>query len=54
LIVTKMDSTSLGGFLITYAAQTKNPLPVHYIGYGEKINDLKTFSPSVYIDKIFN
>ena len=53
LIITKMDSSSKGGFLITYAAQTKNPLPVRYIGYGEKIDDLHPFSPNEYIDKIF-
>ena len=52
LIVTKMDSTSRAGFLISYAAKTKNPLPVRYIGYGEKITDLRPFSAEEYIDKL--
>jgi fused signal recognition particle receptor len=52
LAVTKMDSTGKGGFLITYAAREKNPLPVVYVGYGEKISDLKPFEPEEYVDKL--
>jgi fused signal recognition particle receptor len=52
LIATKMDGTSKGGFLITYAAREKNPLPVKYIGYGEKIDDLKPFDAEEYVDKL--
>lgn len=51
LVVTKMDGTSKGGFLISYAASMKNPLPVVYIGYGEKIADLKPFNAEEYVAK---
>jgi fused signal recognition particle receptor len=52
LVVTKMDGTGKGGFLITYAAREKNPLPVAYVGYGEKISDLKPFGAEEYVDKL--
>jgi len=52
LVITKMDGTSKGGFLISYAAGRKNPLPVRYVGYGEKIEDLRPFSADEYVDKL--
>ena len=54
LIVTKMDGTGKGGFLISYASQYENPLPVRYIGYGEGVFDLKPFSPTEYIDRLID
>ena len=54
LIVTKMDSTSKGGFLVTYAAENKTPLPVRAIGYGEKIADLRPFDTDEYLDKLLD
>ncbi|MCL1902277.1 MAG: signal recognition particle-docking protein FtsY [Alphaproteobacteria bacterium] len=54
LIVTKMDSSAKGGFLVTYAAKTKSPLPVYAIGYGEKIDDLRPFSADVYLKKLLS
>jgi len=52
LIITKMDGTSKGGFLISYAANEPKPLGVAYIGYGEKIEDLKPFDAEKYVEKI--
>lgn len=52
LVVTKMDGTGKGGFLISYAAREKTLLPVVYMGYGEKIEDLRPFSAEEYVDKI--
>jgi len=52
LIITKMDGTSKGGFLVSYGAAGKNPLPVRYVGYGEKIGDLKPFDAAEYVDKL--
>ena len=41
LIVTKLDGTPKGGIL---AAIAKNhPVPVYFIGVGEKIDDLQPF-----------
>jgi fused signal recognition particle receptor len=42
LIVTKLDSSGKAGFLLGLAAQ-KPPLPVHYIGMGEGLNDIGPF-----------
>ena len=54
LIVTKMDSTSKGGFLITYAAKKGLVLPIYAAGYGESIDDLKAFDPDEYIKKLLD
>ncbi|MDR2268642.1 MAG: signal recognition particle-docking protein FtsY [Rickettsiales bacterium] len=54
LVVTKMDGTGKGGFLVSYAAREKNPLPVVYMGYGEEIEDLKPFSDEEYIDRMLS
>jgi len=52
LIVTKMDGTSRGGFLIGYAAREKNPLSVAYVGCGENIGDIRPFDAKEYVDKL--
>jgi fused signal recognition particle receptor len=49
-----MDGTGKGGFLVSYAAREKNPLPVVYMGYGEEIEDLKPFSAEEYIDRMLS
>jgi signal recognition particle-docking protein FtsY len=54
LILTKTDSTSRGGFLVGYAADTKNPLPVVAIGTGEKSADLSAFSASEYLNRLLD
>ncbi len=54
LIVTKMDSSSKGGFLISYASNEKNPLPVYSIGYGEKITDVRDFDTDEYLSKLLD
>jgi fused signal recognition particle receptor len=52
LVVTKMDGTSRGGFLIGYAAREKNPLSVAYVGCGENIGDIRPFNAGEYVDKL--
>ena len=42
IIVTKLDGTSKGGILIAIASETK--IPIHYIGVGEKIDDMDVFN----------
>lgn len=54
LIVTKMDATSRGGFLISYAGREKSPLPVYAVGNGEKISDLQDFNPTEYLNKLLD
>ncbi len=42
LIVTKLDGTAKGGVLAAIARE--RPVPVYFIGVGEKLEDLQTFS----------
>ena len=42
LVVTKLDGTAKGGVLCAIARE--RPVPVYFIGVGEKLEDLETFS----------
>lgn len=42
LIVTKLDGTAKGGVLAAIARE--RPIPVYFVGVGEKLEDLQTFS----------
>ncbi len=42
LIITKLDGTAKGGVLAAIARE--RPLPVYFIGVGEKLEDLETFN----------
>ncbi len=46
LIMTKLDGTAKGGVLV--ALSEKYKLPIHFIGIGEAIGDLETFSAPVF------
>ena len=52
VIVTKLDGTCKGGVAIAIAHNLS--LPIYYIGYGEKIEDFKTFNTKEFIDSILN
>lgn len=41
LVITKLDSTAKGGVVVSLADSYK--LPIHYIGVGEKVEDLQPF-----------
>jgi fused signal recognition particle receptor len=46
LVITKLDGTAKGGVLAALALWTRSraaPLPVYFIGVGEKLEDLQTF-----------
>jgi fused signal recognition particle receptor len=45
LIMTKLDGTARGGVLV--AAAEEYGLPIHAIGVGEKIDDLRPFDPDL-------
>jgi len=51
IILTKMDGTAKGG--VAVAIQSELGLPVKYIGYGEKIDDLKKFDADEYVKGLF-
>jgi fused signal recognition particle receptor len=62
LIVTKLDGTAKGGVLAAIAlwsrdraAQTgKDVIPVYFIGVGEKLEDLQTFSAREFASALLN
>ncbi|GMT43193.1 MAG: hypothetical protein IEMM0003_0012 [bacterium] len=41
IVITKLDGTSKGGIIVDIAKELK--IPIRYIGFGEKIEDLKAF-----------
>ncbi|MGB5288791.1 MAG: signal recognition particle-docking protein FtsY [Ignavibacteriaceae bacterium] len=51
LIITKLDGTAKGGAIFQICA--KHNVPVRYIGVGEKIDDLQTFEPTLFVDALF-
>ena len=51
IVLTKMDGTAKGG--IAVAIHHELGIPVKYIGYGEKVEDLKHFDPREYVEKLF-
>ncbi len=50
LVMTKLDGTAKGGILIPLAE--KFSLPIYWIGIGESIEDLQTFSASAYVNNL--
>ncbi len=51
LIITKLDGTAKGGAVVQVC--TKQKYPIRYIGVGESIEDLQTFSPKEFVEAIF-
>ncbi len=62
LIVTKLDGTAKGGVLAAIALWSRErarddgaaPLPVYFIGVGEKLEDLQTFSAREFAQALLN
>ena len=50
LILTKLDGTANGGAVLAVCDQIK--IPVHYIGVGEKMENLQDFHPLDFIDSL--
>lgn len=51
-IVTKLDGTAKGGMI--FAIQNELGLPVHYVGLGEKMDDMILFNPEAFVDSLFD
>ena len=51
LVVTKLDSTAKGGVVVSLADKYK--LPIHFIGVGEQVEDLKPFNPQDFAKALF-
>ena len=52
LVITKLDGTAKGGVLAAIAKV--RPVPVYFIGMGEKIEDLQPFSAEDFVDALLN
>jgi fused signal recognition particle receptor len=50
LIITKLDGTAKGG-VIAAIARTR-PVPVYFIGIGERIEDLQPFNAAEFVDAL--
>jgi fused signal recognition particle receptor len=51
IIVTKLDGTAKGGIAVAIAHELQ--VPIRYVGVGENMDDLIPFSPSEYVDALF-
>ena len=53
LIVTKLDGTAKGGVLVAItASRGDRPLPIYFVGVGEKIDDLQPFNAKAFADAL--
>ena len=53
LIVTKLDGTAKGGVLVAItASRGDRPLPIYFVGVGEKINDLQPFNARAFANAL--
>ncbi len=53
LIVTKLDGTARGGVLVAItASRGDRPLPIYFVGVGEKIDDLQPFNAEAFADAL--
>ncbi len=51
LVLTKLDGSARGGITVAIAAELG--LPIKFIGMGEGIDDLEPFSPTAFVDALF-
>ena len=52
LVLTKLDGTAKGGFVL--AVQEKTGIPIKLVGQGEGIGDLTGFSPHVFVQQLLD
>lgn len=52
LVITKLDGTAKGGILVAIAKI--RPIPLYFIGIGEKIDDLQIFNAEEFTDALLN
>ncbi len=51
IVLTKLDGTARGGIIVAIMDQID--LPVKYVGFGEQVDQLKTFDPQSYVEALF-
>lgn len=52
IILTKLDGTAKGGVILGICEEFKKP--IHYIGIGEMIDDLRVFQADEFVEALFN
>jgi fused signal recognition particle receptor len=52
LVITKLDGSAKAGVLFAIAAMPDINVPVHYIGVGESIDDLRDFEADVFVEAL--
>jgi fused signal recognition particle receptor len=52
LVITKLDGTAKGGVICAIAME--RPMPVYFIGVGEKLEDLETFDAREFAQALLN
>jgi fused signal recognition particle receptor len=51
VVLAKLDSTAKGGMVFAIARELE--LPVHFVGTGERLDDLAPFDPDAFIQGLF-
>jgi fused signal recognition particle receptor len=51
LVLTKLDGTAKGGVIVGLADELG--IPVHFVGVGEGIDDLRPFDAHEFVDALF-
>jgi fused signal recognition particle receptor len=51
ILLTKIDGSAKGGVALAIYRETKTP--IHYVGFGEKIDDIAPFDPKSYTQALF-
>jgi fused signal recognition particle receptor len=51
IVLTKLDGTAKGGIVVAIMDQVD--LPVQYVGFGEKVDQLRPFDPRGYVEALF-
>jgi len=52
LVLTKLDGSAKGGVVAAIAKQ--HPVPLRFIGIGEKVDDLRPFVASEFVDALID
>ncbi|MBC5823343.1 MAG: signal recognition particle-docking protein FtsY [Candidatus Eremiobacteraeota bacterium] len=51
IVLTKLDSTAKGGIIVAIMDQVD--LPIKYVGFGEKVDQLNVFDAASYVEALF-
>ena len=51
IVLTKLDGTAKGGMAVAIAKELA--VPIQYVGVGEQLDDLLAFSPTEYVNALF-